>query len=76
MGIFIHLVTLNGIWCSTSPGTMKERCYTGVAEKFPSLFFAFIERHGERGGDDLAARRKGKFGCLTGSGYRRRYAVC
>lgn len=24
MGIFIHLVTLNGIWCSTSPGTMKE----------------------------------------------------
>lgn len=24
MGIFIHFVTLNGIWCSTSPGTMKE----------------------------------------------------
>lgn len=26
LGIFIHRVALNGIWCSTSPGTMKERC--------------------------------------------------
>lgn len=75
MGIFIHLVTLNGIWCSTSPATVKEWGCTGVAERFPSLFFVFIYRYGERREADLAVWGNGKCGCLTGSSYRRRCTI-
>lgn len=76
MGIFIHLVTLNGIRCSTSPGTMKEWCSTEVVQKFLFFLFVFIYRYGERSEEDLAVWGNGKFGYLTGSSCRHRCAIC
>jgi len=76
MGVFIHLVTLNGIWRGASPGTMKQWCCTEVAQKFPCLFFVSVYRYRERSEENLVVGGNGKFGYLTGSSYRHRCAIC